>query len=252
MADFNQEVYYSEAQVWQEELPMTFNLLAFALNGWVMASDRSQQNLVGNAVVRVRTSATVTKILYDESVGAACCFAGDDCAEYVADDIMAELRNGTFVRDQRKQEFERISNARCRSEAVRLGQDWQPRAARTVLLMLCDRQAGWMIHVGERTFARELNPYGSVYIGDIANPAVFFPERYYPAYSTQLRRASELVFPMAHSVLEAHALNSSGIYGLDVLAYENGQFHWYSDAELKDLETRSKKLADMVRTAIFQ
>ncbi len=200
----------------------------------------------------MRTSTNVRKIFWDEGKGVACCFSGDQCAERVADDLVEAVRNGQFDRADTKTELERIANARSQKELARLGRNWNSQAARAVFVVFCDKQEGWMLQVSDDSFAQLVNPYGTVHIGDIGNPAVFFAERYHPAHLPVLRPVRELIFLAAHCVLEASSFSPRGIFGLDVLIFQHGRFHWLNDAEVVDLKTRSKALADAICTTIFR
>lgn len=230
---------------------MTFCMFARASDGWVMAADRGAISEISGPMP-TRTSQQITKILYDEKAGLALCFAGDMCALRVADDVLGAVNNGTFDLGNMKTELQRIANLRFASDekATRAGV-FDRMALRMIYVMSTRMASGWQVNIGEDSFAQEIGIYGSCYIGDAANPAVFWTQRYHSAYEPRLRSSQQLTFLLAYSVLEAGRVKPSMIIGLNLLSYSGGQFHWFEEPELDRLRTRSSDLASLIEEKLF-
>jgi hypothetical protein len=235
----------------QEEFSMTFCMFAQASDGWVIAAARGALSEIGG-MAPIRTAQQVTKILYDKSAEIALCFAGDGCAQRVADDILREVKNGALDLANMQAELQRIANLRFALDEKAVPDNTFNRTALRIVYAMSTRiRKGWHLQIAEDSFAYELGDYGSCYIGDTGNPAVFWTQRYYSAFDIHLRRADALTFLVAHSVIEAGRLNPTGIVGLNVLSYARGKFHWLDEPELDRLRERSKELSTLIEEKLF-
>jgi hypothetical protein len=257
----NFEVYGAEASLYQEELPMTFCIFAFASDGWVMAADRAEIATWGEGT-RVREAAK--KIRWDNDARVAACYAGDTVARSIAEDIVTGIRQGRLdpgkheIEDDRRLAIEEIGNRTLETEKTLVGFDrYNSGYFRTILVVLPSQEV-WKIQGTNSSIRATLMPSDNraLFIGDRANPAVFFPQRYYSAFNDNLRSVDELIFFAGHSVLEAHFFNRHAIEGLNMLTYKriNGQtsqFRFYEDSDLVTLKTKSVALSEKIAKLLF-
>ncbi len=237
---------------------MTFCILAFASDGWVMAADRREQNQLGGTWHGTRLLDSAMKICWNEKAGVACCFSGDIIARKIAEGIVTAIRRKTL-------DFDNLRHADERGEVLKttandifreVKTDWGDKLGafeRTVLVVLATgevwRLAGWDGMGAQRIDYKK----GAICIGDAPNPAAYLTQRFYPA-STDLKTVDELMFLIGHCVLEAGALNPTGVEGLDLLTYRtqpSAGFHLLDDLELKSLKKRSAETFQKISRLLF-
>jgi len=256
--------YGLESSLGLEELPVTFRVLGFASDGWVMATDRCQLsshsavNDSTKAHVSIRTTECTGKIIWDRANGIACCASGDDIALMMATKIVNRATLENNFNDNTAERIREIARntyfeAHC-IEAFRSDE-------RNVLAVV--PTGVWHVKGrGDAYCVTQINKAGTIYIGDTANPAVFILQRYYPTFPRdangqhgvcEWRTVDELRCLLAHTVLEAHFCNQSSVNGLNVLTYRNEQgFCLLGEKELAELTSKSNAVAKEYEHALFR
>lgn len=232
---------------------MTFCILAFASDGWIMAADRREQNQLGGAWNATRLLDSAIKICWDKESGVAACFSGDIVARKIAEGLVTAVRGNQFEKlrneHERRESIKTIANDIFRE----VKSQWSDRlinCERTILLVFSSgetwRIAGWD-GVGATLISHKK---GAICIGDAPNPAVYFTQRFYST-SAELKTVKELQFLLAHCVLEAGILNPTGVQGLDMLIrLGTGEPRLLNESELKALEKRSAATSAQIATLL--
>ncbi len=232
---------------------MTFNVFAFASNGWVMATDRAQMRHTGAPREAIRTKEGTVKIEWDKSSAVAACYSGDEAALQMARAIVAASRTGALDRNDIRGELRRIANEALAAEEARLGRSWMGDLPRD-LIVVFGADSGWRIRATGTTVVHPLifSTCCSVYVGDTANAAIFFSQRYYRDFLAK-RTVKQLLTLLAHSVLEAHSLNPEAVEGLNILTYENGRgYEFLDDSKLGHLKARSSEIFRLLESELFR
>ncbi len=233
---------------------MTFNVFAFASNGWVMATDQAPMRRAGAPREAVRTKERTIKIEWDKSNAVASCCSGDEAALQIARAIMAASRTlDRLDRNDIRGELRRIANEELAAEEARLGRSWMRDLPRD-LIVVFGADSAWRIRATSTTVVRPLisTTCCSVYIGDTANAAIFFSQRYYRDFLAK-RTVKQLLTLLAHSVLEAHSLDPESVGGLNILTYQNGRgYEFLDDSKLGHLKTRSGEIFRLLEAELFR
>ena len=235
---------------------MTFNVFAFASNGWVMATDQAPMGRSGSPREAVRTKERTIKIEWDKSNAVASCCSGDEAALQIARAIVAASRTDALNKLDRSDirgELRRIADEALAAEEARLGRSWMRDLPRD-LVVVFGADSAWRIRATGTTAVRPLisSTCCSVYIGDTANAATFFSQRYYRDFLAK-RTVKQLLTLLAHSVLEAHSLDPESVEGLNMLSYENGRgYEFFDDSKLGHLKTRSGEIFRLLESELFR
>ena len=134
-----------------------------------------------------------------------------------------------------------------------MGQYWMKDLPRD-LVVVFGADSAWRIRATSTAVVRPLisSTCCSVYIGDTANAAIFFSQRYYRDFLAK-RTVKQLLTLLAHSVLEAHSLNPESVEGLNILTYENGRgYEFFDDSKLGHLKARSGEIFRLLEAELFR
>jgi len=235
---------------------VTFNVFAFASNGWVMATDQAPMRRIGSPREAIRTKGRTIKIEWDKSSAVASCYSGDEAALQIAREIVAASRTGALDRLDRNDirgKLRRIANDTLAAEEARLGRSWMRDLPRD-LVVVFGADSAWRLRATSTTVVYPLvsSTCCSVHVGDTANAAIFFSQRYYRDFLSK-RTVKQLLTLLAHSVLEAHSLNPESVEGLNILTYENGRgYEFLDDSKLTHLKTRSGEIFRLLEAELFR
>ena len=164
----------------------------------------------------------------------------DDIGNRVGEELESAIRRGKIALSTAPMiasDIARLANKVWRRESIALKQAYPidpSHTARGVVVCFAQFPSFCVIFVGRHSRVEwHLN---KTILGDVANPAKYFYERYYSRH----RSLPELQFLAVHTILIGSKLAPLGVGdGVDVVVSERGAIRTLSDSETSELEKRS-------------
>lgn len=204
----------------EDEAPMTLQVALIAKDGFVIASD-TKAFAGGESIAPfskrhlVLRSAKTRKILISETGNVVVAFSGNQAVQNIAHHLVENL-NG-IENPVSQNQLESITNALLGNYIPEI----RPKGPTLAVVFP---------HQGALSTLWEVSFYGQAFLtpmtnrlimGDRANPAIFFVERY---CGDEIDKSLDsLTLMAAHMVLEGHPFNPSCVAGLDVVVSRNGE-----------------------------
>jgi hypothetical protein len=224
--------------MWQEELPVTLQIAAICNDGWVLASDRRQVDHYP-----LRTSSSVKKLMLVDGRLAYSVW-GNRLAVLAGNELVDAISAGRLRIDNENTLRQGLTalgdlvwrRARTDMENDLTPIDPDPNSQGIVVFFPNRADCFWILGVGRRSFAEVHTD--KLPIGDRANPATFFLDRYHSLTMS----IDELIFLAAHVICLGETFNSSGVSGLDMIVRRGDTISEQNRGELITLKQRSLEL----------
>jgi 20S proteasome alpha/beta subunit len=215
---------------------MTLQVALVGTDGTVLASDK--QIGVRN-VNPFRSFKTNTKLFLDRERGRLTCWAGDDPAAKVAENIV-KLENDDPHSLQK--EMERIFREQTLGGLMAEGE----------VMLLTTRESKKIHYVQCRAgaFSSHIS-VDKMTTGNNTNPATSFLELFYNENFSNLS-IKELVPLAAHAIVIAGRFNPAGIGGLEIVICTSQGFQIVRDEEIAELVKWSKNLDGEIGRKLFR
>jgi len=218
-----------------EEVPMTLQVVLTGTDGIILASDKKVNVLNQN----FNSTAMRSKILIDDTRKIAACWSGEQWPSYsLADHI---------VRNMTDPDFQHPYNS-LRTTALEIvnrrgihGEEYA--SAEIVVVTIQDEPKAYEITASKDKCDCWLSTKSIR--GHIANPAIFFTEKYY-----EQRPIVQLLPLAAHVIVNAGRINPRGIEGLEIVRCTKGGFDPLKAEEIAELVDWSDKVDDEIKRLV--
>jgi 20S proteasome alpha/beta subunit len=229
----------------EEEFLMTFQVAVGASDGWIMASDTKENRFAGIATKGIRETTDTKKLFYDPGTRTTYMISGDDIGRDAAKDVLDHVkdRGETYPdMDWLQNELPELVSLRWHKKLAQ-----RPASPRTVIFAFGNARPFWELRIQPDSRIERI--YTKVCAGDENNAAKFFLEGYYDD-NLSVRQLLPLV---AHTILMAGKVNSSGVGGLEITFVEEGaHVVWeYGAPELKRLLQRSQDVDRLIEARLL-
>jgi hypothetical protein len=215
---------------------MTLQVALVGTDGIVVASDKKVNLLNQN----FNTTAIRSKILINSDRKIAACWSGEQSPSYsLAEHIVLKMNDADL---QFPYHPLRMASNEILSRRGIHGEEYG--SAEVVVITIQNEPKAYEI-----TAARDrcdcFEAPDKIVKGHIANPALFFTERFYE------RLPISALLPLAaHAIVTAGKINPRGIEGLEIIRCTNDGFNPLSNSEITDLIEWSDKFDQKIRRLV--
>jgi len=218
---------------------MTLQVALVGTDGIVLGSDRKRNTILPDGPT---TSSEVSKIIRDDSRGVMACWSGVEPAIEVAKQVVRlpdnEIQNPTALESLATRIF---ADELKRLELI----ETAPAAGEVILVVARDLNTIYHIKVQKRAACWQV--LDKVVSGHVANPAVYFLERFYQ----KKMGTGELLPLVAHTILEAGRINPAGIQGLEIVCCSRDGLKPVPEERISELTNLSERVEREIRTLLF-
>jgi hypothetical protein len=233
-----------------EDIPMTFQVGLVGTDGVLIASD-----MRASGSGRYRTSETVSKLNWNSDSGIACAVTGDKSSVHAALEICSSAIPENATVPDVYDELQRAVTSSWEKYRATMPEKMRidnPRADSRLIIATPKRSHGhlWQIDA-DRQWSSTGPCRDKAFQGDVENAAVYFLERFYR--TPRLLPVRDLALFAAHIVLEAGALNPTGVGGLEMLTWQFGEAEprICTETDIAELTRRSKDITTLFGSRIF-